>query len=232
MIGRTQRLTVAASALLANVALAQSDGFETYIAGTQLHHINGWAGWDDSQPQAALVSTAHARDGSRCVDIVGTPSSANCIDQVRTYSQTSGQWRFTAWQYIPTGATGGTYLILMNMYAPGGVKYWSTQVYFDLNSNHVYDNLPWGSTGYSVPLVRDQWVLVEVDIDLDLNTQKIYYGGQLILNGAWTRMGGPREIAAVDLYAYTAAHVYYDDVALTTAHPKLRVTTWREAEAH
>ena len=101
----------------------------------------------------------------------------------------------------------------MNTYVDGGAKNWSTQVRFDLNRNTVYDDLGGGSN--VLPLIRDQWVPITVDIDLDNNTQVISYNSQTLFKGAWTRMGGATlSLAAVNLYGSSASHTYYDDVSL------------------
>jgi len=74
----------------------------------------------------------------------------------------------------------------------------------------------------TLPLVRGEWVEIRVEIDLDNDTQAVYYGGDLLFQDTWTggmSGGGILSIAAVDLFANNASAVYYDDMWLTSALP-------------
>ena len=151
-------------------------------------------------------------------------------DNVHLYTPTSGQWTYTVWQYIPSSSTGsGAYFILMNTYVSGGAKAWSTQVYFDLNSNILYDNLSGGITGNILGIVRDQWIPIVVNMDLTAGTQTFTYNNQLLFTGSWNRQGGALAFAAVDLYGNGASHVYYDDIQLSPAgSTSFALTEWTE----
>jgi hypothetical protein len=194
-------------------AAAHSDGFEGYTTGAAITGAGGggWGPWDANPGAVAYASNTYSRTGVKSQDV--QPTS----DSVHLYTQTSGQWLYSAWQYIPSAATGaGTYFILLNTYADGGGKSWSTQVYFDLASNSVYDNMSGGVTGSARTIVRDQWVQITVAIDLDLGVQTVSYNGQELFTGSWNRQGGNRWLQAVDLFGSSADHVYYDDISLTS----------------
>jgi hypothetical protein len=64
--------------------------------------------------------------------------------------------------------------------------------------------------------VRDQWVPISVSINLDTNSQTVFYNNQQLFTAPWVRMsGGALSLAAVDLYGSSASHTYYDDISLT-----------------
>lgn len=212
---RTARLTFAlALCVLPSVAKAWSETFDLVSPATQMHQVNGWKGWDNLAAQGAFTSSAFSHSGQNSIDIAGSPT-AYLSDLVQTYTATSGQWLYNAWQFIPSSTSGSeTYFILMNTYNDNGAKNWSTQVKFDLNNNIVFDDLG-GAVG-SLPLVRDQWVPISVSINLDTNSQTVFYNNQQLFTAPWVRMsGGALSLAAVDLYGSSASHTYYDDISLT-----------------
>jgi len=193
-------------------AAPQADGwsedFDSYAADSSLHGQGGWQGWDNSSAATAYVRTTYARSAPNAAAITGAS------DLVHTYSNAnSGLWIYTAWQYIPTGVTGGSYFILLNQYTDGGPYNWSTQVRFDADTNQVVNE---GVTGGSLSLIRDRWVEIRVEIDLDSYTQHFYYDGDLLFQGSWTNEqsgSGSLNIAAVDLFANTGT-AYYDNLSM------------------
>ncbi len=201
------------------------EGFQGYAPGTALNNVGGWRLWDNNPAVVAYTTNTLARNGGLSCDILA-PS-----DVVHIYTPTSGRWLYTAWQYIPSSTTGtDTYFILMNTYNANGAKYWSTQVRFVLGSNQLYDNLVGGVTGNVLTIVRDAWVLISVDIDLDAGTQTVRYNDQLLYTASWNRLGGVRAFAAVDLYGSSASHVYYDDIRLAPYNAGAsKITSWTMA---
>ncbi|MCA9869645.1 MAG: hypothetical protein KC487_04600, partial [Anaerolineae bacterium] len=187
-----------------------SDNFDSYATGSQLIGQGGWEGWDGSAAAGAMTSNAQAHSAPNSADILGA------TDLVHQYSgYTSGQWVYTAWQYVPTSFIGQSYFILLNTYNSGGPYNWSTEVVFDGGSDLVSND---GISGGVLPLVRGQWVEIRVEIDLDANTQSFYYDNQLLFSGTWTEEqsgGGAVNIGAVDLFANGATSVFYDDMSLT-----------------
>jgi hypothetical protein len=189
-----------------------SDNFDSYPIGTLLHGVGGWKGWANDPNAAAYTTDAQARSAPASVDIVGP------ADLVHEYSgATSGQWVYTAWQYVPGDMTGLSYFILLNAYDDAGVtNNWSTQVSFDGTNGTVISEFE----GAQLPLVTDQWVEFRVEINLDTDWQTIFYDGQILSQKSWTEGvsgGGALNIAAVDLFANGASSVYYDDMSLVQA---------------
>ncbi|HNB51816.1 MAG TPA: FixG Ig-like domain-containing protein, partial [Anaerolineales bacterium] len=196
-----------------------SDNFDSYPTGQNLHGIGGWKGWGNSAGASASTTAAQALSAPNSVDILGAS------DLVHEYTgSTTGQWVYTAWQYIPNTATGQTYFILLNQYDDGGSSNnWSTQVCFDTGTNLLYDAIGTSCTGTNtLSIVYDQWVEIRVEIDLDADTQSFYYNNQLLYSDTWTGHvsgSGIANIGAVDLFANNASSVYYDDISLAPPAP-------------
>ncbi|MGH9381507.1 MAG: choice-of-anchor J domain-containing protein, partial [Thermoanaerobaculia bacterium] len=190
-----------------------SDDFDGYATGSQIHGQGGWKGWLNDPAAGALVSDAQAQSAPNSVEIVGAS------DLVHEYvDSTSSQWTYTAWQFIPADFTGISYFILLNSYDDSGSGLnWSTQVNFNASTDTVVND---GASGGTLPLIRDQWVEIRVEIDLDADTQDFFYNGDLLYSGTWTNEvsgGGQVNIGAVDLFANGASPVYYDDLSLSAA---------------
>ncbi len=109
------------------------------------------------------------------------------------------------------------YFILLNTYVPLGTNNWSTQIHFNSTAGQVIGDPGPGSTGGSAALITGQWVELRVEINLDADTQTVFYNNQMLYTGSWTdgqSGGGALNIGAVDLYANGASVVYYDDMVL------------------
>lgn len=209
------------------------DGFEAYAVGTAMHGNGGWTGWNNNTSAGGVTVASPARSGHAAINVAGA-------DAVHMPNLTSGQWSLTCKQYIPTSATGtDTYFILCNIYNPGTsdvqsdtTKRWSLQLRCNLSANQVFDNLIGGSpTGNTLTLIRDTWVPIRVDFDLDANTQSVYYNDQLVFTGAWVRAGGTQTLACIDLFGSTASAVYYDNIQLTRTGQTVKpvITGWSES---
>ncbi len=182
------------------------DNFDGYAPGS-INGQGGWKGWDNVPAVAGTVTNAISLSPEQSQAIVGT------TDSVHTYTgYTSGQWVYSAQQYVPSTSTLNTsYFILLNQYNDGGPYSWSVQLSFDLAANVVNDDNAAG--GENVPLIRGQWVPITVNIDLDTNVYSAYYGATFVATGPWA--GAQQAIEAVDLYTGDADVIYYDDLALT-----------------
>jgi len=203
---------IGAVAMLAVLpAIAQADwmdNFDSYTTGSNMHGQGGWKGWQNDSGAGAFVTDVVSRSPANSVEITG---SSDLVHEYAGY--TSGQWSYTAWQYVPDNFSGQSYFILLNTYTDAGDFNWSTQVMFDSAGTvqSQYENT-------ELPLITGRWVEFRVDIDLDADTQSIYYDGALLSSKSWTdgvSGGGALNIGAVDLFANGASPVYYDDISLT-----------------
>ena len=188
-----------------------SENFDSYETGSQMHGQGGWVGWADNPAGGALTTDVQVRSTPNSVAIEGAS------DLTHPYTgYTSGQWTYTAWQYVPSTFSGQSYFILLNTYTNGGAdSNWSTQVMLDSASATVSNT---GISGGTLPLVTDQWVQLRVEIDLTNNTQTFYYNNELLYSGTWTEEvsgGGVLNLANVDLFANSASVVYYDDFSIS-----------------
>jgi subtilisin family serine protease len=186
-----------------------SEDFDSYSAGQDIHGVGGWKGWDNNPSLSALVSDAQSRSLPNSLAIGGSN------DPVREFSGvTSGVWTLRAWQYFPAAASGTQYFIVLNTYNDGGAKNWSVQVRFDAANNQVVND---GVSGGTLALVRDSWVEIRLEIDLDGDSQTFYYNDQQLYTGSWTGQvsgGGQSAIGAVNLFANSAGTIFYDDLSL------------------
>ena len=189
-----------------------SDDFSSYTLGQFLDggtDDGGWKGWDNNAALGAYVVDDQEKSVPYSVEIAGDS------DLVHEYAgYTTGQWTYTAWQYIPSDFVGETGFMLLNTYEDGGEKSWSTQLRFNADSGAVISDPELNELW----LVYDEWVEIRVEIDLDADIQDIYYDGDLIVSKSWkdgVTGGGIANIAAVDLFANYATAVFYDDMSLS-----------------
>lgn len=185
-----------------------SDNFDGYPTGQNLHGVGGWKGWDNNPAFTAFTTNVQARSAPNSVDI-----AANS-DLVHEYTANSGLWTFTTWQYVPGNFQGTPYLALLNQHVDGGPYNWSLQVNFNSATGLMVDD---GASGATMPFVTDQWVKIQVEIDLDNDTQAFYYNNSLFYTGTWSGHvsgGGITAIGAVNLFANASTSVYYDDMSL------------------
>jgi hypothetical protein len=189
-----------------------TDDFESYAHGTVLQDVNGWQGWANSPTYAALTTA---------VPPAPLPNSALRIeglnDQVVAFDPpSSGLWVVQFRQFIPSDFSGETYLIMFNQYDAGCTSCnWSLQVSFDATTGQMQDT---GASGASRAYLPDQWVDVQIEIDLDADTQRMLYNGTEFYTGSWSGHvtgSGVTEIAGLDLFANMSGAVYYDDFSVT-----------------
>ncbi len=187
-----------------------SDNFDSYETDISLHGVGGWKGWGNDPAATAYTSDDEARSAPNSVAIEG---ASDLVHEYSGYS--TGLWTYTAWQYIPSTSAGETYFILLNQYDDAGAtNNWSTQVNFNIGTGIITNEGPDGGT---LPMLKDQWVEIRVEIDLNNDIQNFFYGDDLLFTGSWKdglSGGGIANIAAVDLFANGASVIYYDDLSL------------------
>lgn len=172
----------------------------------------GWKGWDDDPAWGSYVVDDQALSSPHSIEI------AQDSDTVQQYTGlVSGTYVYTAMQYVPNDFVGQSYFILLSHYEVPATQescLWAVQIRFDsagiVESEHG---------GPSTTLITGQWVELRTEIDLDADSYSFYYDGELLETKAWTAtpnndFTGVLEISAVDLFAYGATPVYYDDMVL------------------
>ncbi|MDX1435438.1 MAG: S8 family serine peptidase [Anaerolineales bacterium] len=191
-----------------------SENWDSYATGQNMHGVGGWKGWGNDSQFTAFTTSAQAQSTPNSIDIT---TDADLVHEYSGYD--SGVWEYKTSLYVPTGFSGESYFILLNQYDDAGASNnWSTQVHFQSGTDLVIaDGV---GSGNMLPLLYDQWVDIEVIIDLNADLQSFYYGGALLYSGSWSdgvSGGGITEIGAVDLFANGASSVYYDDLSLQMA---------------
>ena len=142
------------------------ENFDSYTPGA-LPPQSSWTGWDGAPSASNFIVVADQfRSIPHSLRITGAD------DAVHEYTgYTSGQWVYTAWQGILGSASGvPTYFVIMNTYVSGSHQPhdWSVQVNMDPATNLVTDE----NSGGTAPLMKDQWVEIRVEIDLDADTRR------------------------------------------------------------
>jgi hypothetical protein len=215
-----KRMLVALAVLTLAAATASAawvDDFESYTLGS-IAGQGGWNGWAASPTEAGVVVGAPAI-GTRSQKIETTLPAYT--DSVHEYAETSGHWYYDAQMYVPGNSTlGKTYFILMNNYSPTPAG-WAIQLEFNLATGVL--DVSETAVAENKPIVRDQWVPLRFDIDLDLNRVFVSYNGADVMGGyiRWydpNDTGHQKAIEAVDLYsdyATVVSPVYYDNMSLT-----------------
>jgi hypothetical protein len=220
-------LFLGASATLCVSAVGPwSDNFDSYTDGQLLDGTSddgGWQGWASNPGAYGTVTSDESHSSPYSVAI------ADASDCVHLYGDTTGEWNFIAWQFIPIGQSGGTYggtfFIMNDVYTNGGADtHWAVQIQFDNVNNVLY---PQFETEYPVmPIIYGQWVQIRVHINFDTDWFQFYYNEQLLYEKAWTNGvqgldDGTLCFAALDLFADGSTVVYYDDLSWLPATEEL-----------
>ena len=206
-------LSLGAAAVLAvfsaTVCADWVENFDSYQVGSGLHGQGGWLGWEGDPQWDGYITDLYAHSDPNSLE---STLNTDIVHEFEGY--TSGQWTFTAWQYVPDDFVGQSYFILLNTYGVG-IHNWSTQIMFD-SAGFVQSQFE----NAELPLITGQWVELRVEIDLDADVQTIYYGGTQLVSKSWTdgvSGGGAVNIGAVDIFANGASPVYWDDLSLLPA---------------
>ena len=200
------------------------DSFDSYACESQIVGQGGWEFWTGgADPGTARVSCATdgypVYAGDKSLRIQGTANSTG-DDIVHTYSfVNSGFWGYTAWQYIPADASGGTtFFILLNEYPTSSNASWSVVLQMDPTAGTVVSQSAEGDAPPK-PLALGRWAEIKVLIDLDADLQTIFYDDLLLDSKTWTggwEPGGLLNVGAVDLWSDSLANVpvFYDEMSL------------------
>jgi hypothetical protein len=204
----------AALLILAPAALADwSENFDSYALGSGLDGQGNWECWEAGTGTDGYVTDDQNYSSPHSAAIIST------TDIVQPFAESGGTWTMEAWCYVPTGSTGDQYFIMLNQYYPD-TNNWSVQLQFASDEGNVIDYYSSSTT----PIINDQWVKVELDIYLDLNSYDIYYNDTFLASNTW-QSGGSDAIAALDLFSDGGSTIYWDDLDLEQGGA-LQHTTW------
>lgn len=240
----TGALAATAFAFLSSTASAQawSDNFDAYANGAavdpggQASIGNNWESWSSGIGSSTVAGSAPAPAANSAPNSLSNNPGADTVNNytLQASHATSGKWIFEGHVYHPNAYQGRTYWIMLNTYSFAGPYSWSIQTYFDGTQNLVDCDCN-GMNDPAGPqvLMRDVWVPIRGEVDLDLDTVDVFYNDVSLTAGAgyvWTTgvfgaSAGLLEIQALDLYPDvpgnpTTTEMYYDDLEL---HPEVQV---------
>jgi hypothetical protein len=189
-------------------AVVWEDDFDSYTNGQSLHGVGGWTGWDNQSSATAYVTDLYNNSPPNSVDIY------DISDLVYQFSDlTSGTWTLSCNMFIPSATfSGETWFIMLTHYEVG-LQNWGLQIGFDSISNKLTSD----PDNAQLDMIYDEWVEIRVEVNLEDDVQKVYYGGDLLVEKSWTEGvsgGGDKCVAALDLWGNNAESVYYDDFVM------------------
>ncbi len=198
-------------------AMGWSDRFDTYTAGAGMNIRGGWEAWCQGGDDATVVGAPFFSPPNALRIAFPAGPGPFGSDIVKPFAIDSGRWGLTMRTFVPSGAGGKGYVIMLNQYCSPESN-WSLQVMFDEPAGTVRSDLD----GHTLPLIKDQWVEFRVEIDLENDRFTEYYGGEVLAEDlVWTmnvsgQLGTPgiTSIAALDLFSEGIAEMYFDDISL------------------
>jgi len=186
------------------------EDFDSYDVGSNIVDQGDWIGWDgDPNPDyGAPLTSEFALSAGNSLEI-GGGDPGNWTDVVWQFpDRVSGQYTFSAMTYIPSDSTFGTNPAINFMVSHPAPLVWGGEMRFFLDRGQV-DYA--GNAANSVPMVRDEWVEVRLEIDLDIQLARMFYNDELLGDFTWNGT----EFAGVDLWAPAGTSpMYYDDLSM------------------
>ena len=200
------------------------DAFDEFELGPVCGQ-GGWEPWYANPQGCAMVTDEESFTLPHSVKMVGDTEDPLGDDAVRIVAGANeGVWAFSMRTFVPADAGGLGWLTFLNTYSAGGSKNWSLALAFDASLGMILEDPLHDPDPPMLPLIYDQWVLVEVFIDLDADVCSVFYDGQLLLAGqSWSEgMGAPGQAAIEALHLDAGdppggiSAMYIDDVRLET----------------
>jgi hypothetical protein len=195
-----------------------SDDFESYQAGAfpcataGCTGPGGWGLWHytyEGGPRPADIVTGNAHSGTKAVRLrVGS-------DVIKTGELTSGRWTITAYTYFPgslTAPTDAGYFILLDDCSTQPPIHFSSLLLFEGVSGQLKNTAD--PDAGSVPLVRDQWAELRIELDLDAGTNSVFYNGQTFYLNRPYAVGGARRVECLALFSDGVAGMLFDTISV------------------
>ena len=194
---------VGVTLVAAPVASAQllDENFDSLDVGTNMHNVEGWEGWYGNESAGGYVTADQAYSGNRSLECSSPIDAAPHWKRI-----TSGSWTLTTMQYVPSTSTSGiTYYNVMHSYEPStsGSAGWLFEAILDLATGDIRI-----SDDVRLPLVRDAWAEIRVELNFDSNVSNFYY------NGALLGTSYVEGLAAINPWTNNGDVIYYDDIIL------------------
>lgn len=197
------------------------ESFDEFAAGDGVNLHGLWETWCDYDARDADVDNLMFRSPPNSLRVSFDGTSQYGSDVVARHSTSSslgmksGRWTLSVWTHVPGFSTGSAYVIALNQYCDPGHN-WSMQVQLDATAGMVVD-----FDGSMLPMLKDQWVQLRAEIDLDADSYEIYYNDQLLTTGVWTEhvsgtFGDPgvTQLAAINFFDESATEVFFDDISI------------------
>jgi len=203
--------------------VGSNEPFEDYAPGP-LAGQGGWQAWNHDQSQGDFqVTDLGGHDSAQSIVVDQADNAVHTYDGFE-----NGAWVYRSWQFVPgdfqSGSNqndplAGSWFVVMSEYEDGGPFAVGAACQVDSNDGmlKVYAGDP--NEPLAVPYIVDQWVPIDVVVDLETDFTQVFYAGNLIAEYPWTvgAMGdgaGVPQIAAVNLWARGSSPVFYDDLMI------------------
>lgn len=218
--------------LLSAQTIYFEDDFEGYTASDYLAtQSSTWTTWNNAPggTEDAIVSDANSAMGAQSL-FLESISGAGPTDLVLPLGdQTSGQW--TVEFYIYVVINNGGYFNLQKTETPG--TEWAIDVYFNADGSGE-----WNTDGNAIPFTysNNDWVHVEVLIDLDTDEARGFVEGVEVADWQWSTKSnggaGMNQLGGMNIYAaaLSGPALYFIDEVVITG-PDAFTTSIEENEA-
>jgi len=191
-----------------------ADDFEDYTAGQQVacQNPDDWTTWtlEPCSVNDAYITDALAYSGDNSVINEGESDLLYLHDELLS----EGKYTFNFRMYVPEGFNGYFNVLQDHDLTIGAL--WGMQAFFDVGGIGTLDAGGYGATTFNYDY--DEWMYVEVIVDLDSDWGEFLINGELIHEWQWSTGvsggGSWNTLEAVDFYSWNSngsAKFYIDD---------------------
>jgi hypothetical protein len=233
--GSLAKLRIESSAADAGAALGGGCGslmppwienFDSYIPGQGIIGQCGWTGFNNNPGFDGIVNPFIAFSPPHSLDVQG---SANLVRDFAGTDQ--GVWTFSTMQLIPPNFQSGggqpqdgSYVVIFDDYQPNNFQHPAVVLQFDSNDGMLKALHGNGNQTVNLPYIVDQWVPIDVVVDLENDHTAVFYNQQLLTEYQWTAGAfgdgqGQPQISAVNLFARGSSSIFYDDMVFEPLAP-------------
>ncbi len=188
------------SGSVSSQTILYQDNLDSYALNSFLGVVNPtwWTTWSNAPGGGEDIQMkntfAHTSPMSGSADKVGGQTDAI----LKLGNKVSGKYELTWYMYMETGKCG--YYNIQHMQSPG--IEWAFEIYF--RTSGALELLEGGNT-INGTYIKDQWLKVKHEIDLDADEIKLYFDDVLFHTWAFsneaTAPGGTKQLGGVDFFA-------------------------------